>query len=441
MPKRSEAEAGPVMTEAAKYVIVGNSTAAVAAAEAIRERDPDGRLVMISRENRHTYSRPLITYLLGGKIDEARMEYRRRDFYEKRGIDARLGVEVESVDVERRELALSDGSGLGFEQLLLATGGTPIVPPLEGGNLRGVFTMTGWDDADAVREFIEENEVERAVVIGAGMIGIKSIEALRRIGLQVTALELAGRPLAMALDVPASELARAELERNGVDLRCGTTAERILSTGDRVGGVALEGGETLICQMVVFAIGVRPNTAIVAEAAIEVDRGIKVGAGMQTSVPGIYAAGDVAQGVELLSGKSMPIPILPGAFRQGRIAGANMAGGDEKYSGGLVMNSIAVFDLPTVSVGVTAPEGEEYEELVWKRETPPAYKKVVLRNDRVVGAVLVGEVDRAGIFTGLIKRQVDVSAIKDLILSDEFGVLSLPSEYRKHVVSGQGIEV
>jgi NAD(P)H-nitrite reductase large subunit len=162
---------------------------------------------------------------------------------------------------------------------------------------------------------------------------------------------------------------------------------------------------------------------------------------MQTTVPGIYAAGDVAQAREILSGRSMPIPILPGAFRQGRIAGANMAGGEERYAGGLVMNAIAVFDLPTISVGVTSPEGEECEELVWKREDPPAYKKVVLEADRVVGAVLVGEVDRAGIFTGLIRRKVDVAAIKDLILSDEFGVLSLPSEYRKHVVSGQGIEV
>jgi NAD(P)H-nitrite reductase large subunit len=425
----------------AKYVIVGNSTAAVAAAEAIRERDADGRLVIISREERHTYSRPLITYLLGGKVDAAGMEYRRRDFYQQNGIEARLGVEVEKVDVEGRKLQLSDKSELGFEKLLVATGGTPIIPPLEGGELCGVFTMTGWDDAEAMRKFIAENKVERAVVIGAGMIGIKSIEALRRVGLDVTALELADRPLAMALDEHASELARAELVRQGVDLRCGTTAERILSTGDKVGGVVLNDGETVICQMVVLAIGVRPDTSIVAETAVNVDRGIVVGEDMQTSVPGIYAAGDVAQGVEMLSGKSMPIPILPGAFRQGKVAGANMTGASERYAGGLAMNSIAVFDLPTISVGITSPQGEDFEELVWQREEPPAYKKVVLKNDRVVGAIMVGDIDRAGIFTGLIKRGVDVSGIKDLILSDDFGVLSLPSEYRKHVVSGQGIEV
>ncbi|MHC4914121.1 MAG: NAD(P)/FAD-dependent oxidoreductase [Planctomycetota bacterium] len=428
------------MSDSAKYVIVGNSTAAVAAAEAIRERDPQGRLVMVSREERHTYSRPLITYLLGGKIDEPRMDYRARDFYEKLGIELRLGTEVEGLDAERRLVTFKGGGELGFERLLLASGGAPIVPKMEGADLRGVFTMTGWDDVDAVRAFLAGGEVERAVVIGAGMIGVKAVEALRGLGLEVTAVELAERPLAAALDATAGGMAVAELERNGVDLRCGTSVERILATDGRVGGALLADGATVICQMVVVAVGVRPDVKIAA-GAVEVDRGVVVNEDMETSVPGIYAAGDVAQAREILSGESMPIPVLPGAFRGGRVAGANMAGGAEKYSGGLVMNAISVFDLPTISVGLTSAPDESCEELSWKRDDPPAYRKAVLRGNRLVGAVLVGDVDRAGIFTGLIRGKVDVSGVREMILSDEFGVLSLPAEYRKHVVSGQGIEV
>ena len=428
------------MSDSAKYVIVGNSTAAVAAAEAIRERDSAGRLVMVSREERHTYSRPLITYLLAGKIDEPRMDYRDRGFYERLGAEFRPGVEVEGLDAERRCLRLNLGGELSFEKLLIATGGAPIVPPMEGAGLQGVFTLTSWDDADAVRAFLAGNGVERAVVIGAGMIGVKAIEALRRLGLEVTAVELAGRPLSAALDETAGAMAAAELERNGVDLRCGTSVERILATDGKVGGALLADGSTVICQMVVVAIGVRPDVRVAA-GIVEVDRGIVVDESMQTSVPGIYAAGDVAQAREILSGKSMPIPVLPGAFRGGRVAGANMAGGAERYPGGLAMNSIAVFDLPTISVGMTSAPDEDCEELSWRREDPPAYRKVVMRGKHLVGAVLVGDVDRAGIFTGLIRGKIDVSGVRDVILSDEFGVLSLPAEYRKHVVSGQGIEV
>lgn len=427
------------MTDSAKYVIVGNSTAAVAAAEAIRERDAGGRLVIVSREKRHTYSRPLITYLLAGKVDEPRMDYRRRDFYEKHNIETRLGVAVESVDPERRAVILADGSELGFEKLLLATGGKPIVPEVPGGDAAGVFTLTGWRDAERVREHLAANDVKRAAVVGAGMIGVKAIEALVRLGLAVTALELADRPLSAALDEAASRLAARELERNGVDLRCGTTVEKILTSGGRVTGALLRGGEQIDCQVLILAIGVRPDTAVVEGTAVQVDRGILVDDAMGTSVPGVYAAGDVAQARELLSGERRPIPILPGAFRQGRVAGANMAGDPERYSGGLVMNSIAVFDLPTISVGLTSGQG--CEELVWGREEPPAYRKVLLRENRVVGAVLVGEIDRAGIFTGLIRGGVDVSSVRDLLLTEEFGVLSLPAEYRKHVVSGAGIEV
>mgnify|MGYP000900424875 FL=1 len=191
-------------------------------------------------------------------------------------------------------------------------------------------------------------------------------------------------------------------------------------------------------------MGVAPNAQLArtTAGAVEVDRGVLVDDLMRTTAPDVYAAGDVAQGREALSGTKRAIPIWPGAFRQGRIAGLGMAGAEpERYDGALVMNSVSVFGLPTVSVGVAAQPPGDAEVLVSENAGVPSYRKVVLKGGRIIGAMLVGDIDRAGIFTGLIRSGTDVSSVKELLLTEQFGVLSLPAEYRKHVVAGAGIEV
>jgi NAD(P)H-nitrite reductase large subunit len=429
-------------SDSARYVLVGNSTAAVAAVEGIRSVDPTGRIVLISREEEHTYSRPLISHLLAGHVDEARMDYRPRDFYARHGVEARLGIEVGRVDAARRELELPSGGRLGFEKLLVATGGSPVVPEVEGRELAGVFSFTAWSDARALRKHIEERKPVRAVVVGGGMIGIKAVEALVPRGLSCTVVELAPHVLSLALDEAASVLAEDALRRAGVAVECNASVEKIIGKNGCVSGAVLKGGRRIECELLVFAIGVRPNVAAVKDTPVKVDRGILVNERQETSVPGIFAAGDVAQVIDVMTGQSRPIPILPGAYRQGRIAGMNMAGGSEAYEGGLAMNAIAVFDLPTISVGVTSPpSGSGYEEMVAVKRSPPSYRKVVLKGNRVVGAVFVGDIERAGIYTGLIRNRIDVSGIRQLLLTEEFGVLALPAEYRKHLVSGAGIEV
>ncbi len=162
---------------------------------------------------------------------------------------------------------------------------------------------------------------------------------------------------------------------------------------------------------------------------------------METSVGDIYAAGDVAQAPGLLTEGRQTLAILPDAYRQGAVAGANMAGDREAYLGGLPMNSVDVFGLPTISVGETDPDDEEAEILTDRREARRVYRKLVLRNGVIVGAIFIGDIERAGIYTGLIRRRVDVSDYREVLLSEEFGLLSLPADYRKHVVSGMGMEV
>jgi len=303
-----------------------------------------------------------------------------------------------------------------------------------------VFTFTTWADERAIEEHLRQNQVSQAVVLGGGLIGLKCLEALHLRGLPVTLVELADRILSATFDREASRLAEGALARAGVDVRTSTTVGKVLSRHGQLTGVELTDGSRIDCQMLVLGVGVRPDLSLVEATAIRTDRGIVVDDHMATSAAGIYAAGDVAQGLEALSGQTRPVPILPVAARQGRIAGTNMAGGDLRYEGAVLMNAVDVLALPTISVGRTV-EVEGDEVLSRLDEHAGTYRKLVLRNDRIVGAIFIGRIDRAGIFTGLIRSRIDVASFKELLLGDEFGLLSLPADYRAHMVSGAGIEV
>jgi len=427
-------------TDSAKYVIIGNSTAAIGCIEGIRSVDPDRSVILVAKEPCHTYSRPLISYFLAGEIDAERMHYRPRDFYDANRVDARLGLAATRVDPEQKIVETTNGS-LHFEKLLIASGGRPFVPDIPGIEASGVFTFTSWNDATVIGEYIEGNRAKRAVVVGGGLIGIKAAEALRARGLDVLVVELAGRLLPLALDAEGSRMAEESLRAAGVELECSTTVNRVLTEDGCVSGVLQGNDRTASCNLVIVAAGVVPATGLVAGSGIGVDKGILIDEGCRTSVEGIFAAGDVAQGCDALSGESRPIPIFPNAYHQGRVAGVNMAGGDASTNGTFSMNSVEVFGLPTVSVGLATASGDGYEELVHDDEASGTYRRVVLRGDRIVGALFVGDIDRAGIFTGLMRQGIDISSFKDLLLTEEFGLISLPEEYRKHVVMGEAIEV
>lgn len=427
-----------------RYVIIGNSAAAVGAIEAIREHDPDNPITVVADEPHHVYSRPLISYLLGGVIDESRMYYRPPDFYDRHKVQTMLGVEVVRVSPGEKTISLAGGGTLPYDRLLIATGGKPFVPPLPGSGLNGVFTFTKWDEARHIARYIEDHEVESALVVGGGLIGLKTIEALVARGIKVTVVELADRILSTVFDRTASKLAERILRQEHVDVRTGTTVEEIIGRGGRVDHAVLRDGERLNCDLVVFAIGVRPNTGLIpADAGIQVGRGISVDQHMRTTAPDVYAAGDCVEGYDMLLDVCRPIAIWPNAYRQGHVAGSNMAGAAKTYGDGFAMNSIEVCGVPTISVGLTEPQPEaNHCEVMeeYDRETL-TYKKLILRNDRLVGAIFIGDIDRAGIYTGLIRDRVDVSVFKKHLLSGNFGLISLPRDYRKHLVVGDGIEV
>ncbi|MHB1652854.1 MAG: NAD(P)/FAD-dependent oxidoreductase [Desulfitobacteriaceae bacterium] len=411
------------------YVIVGNSAAAVGAIEGIRSVDKTGKITLFSDEPYHTYSRPLISYYLFGKVTEDKMYYRPLDYYEHMGVDANLGTKVVSLLTGEKAVILESGVKVGFDQLVLATGGKPIVPPMPGRELEGVSTFLKWDDVKALEESIYPGV--RTVVIGAGLIGLKATEALIKREAEVAVVEMANRVLSAILDESAAGMVQTSIEEHGVHFYLENTVAEIRGEQGRVTGVRLRDGRELACDRVVVAIGVSPNTDLAKGTEIALNRGILVDEFMATNISGIYAAGDVAEGYDTLYRQQRVLPILPNAYKQGFTAGVNMAGERQAYRGGFAMNSIGFFDLPMITAGIVKPEGSEFTELVQSAPAKREYKKIVLREGRIVGFITLKKIDRAGILTGLMDKEVDVTSFQAHLFKEDFGYIYFPKEYRQ----------
>jgi len=411
-----------------KYLIIGNSAGGIGAAEAIREEDEAGTITIISDEAYPAYSRPLISEYLGNKCAPERMLFRPPDFYQKSNIRTLFGKTVVQVNFNEHTVKLESDRTLSWQRLLLATGGLPIVPKIEGVGLEGVFTFTKLDDAKAIDRFLNQSRRRvRAVVIGGGLIGVSVTEALVKRGVEVTIVEMKQRILNTILDEEASALEENILRRAGVVLITGHTVSKMGShLHGEVTGVSLDDSQRIPCEMVVIAIGVQPRVELVSDTQIEVNRGIVVDRNMATSMPDVYACGDVAEAYDFVYGENRLIPIWPSAYIGGRIAGLNMADIPTEYSGGTVMNSIRYFGANMVSAGIVAPLDNSYEVISQKRDH--VYRKVVLKDGLIMGLVFAGDIEMSGIIYNLMKNRVDVSSFRQVLVADDLGLASLPEE-------------
>jgi len=277
--------------------------------------------------------------------------------------------------------------------------------------------------------------VKKAVVVGGGLIGLKAAEGLNDRGVKVTVVELADRILSSAFDRQAGDIIERRLREVGLEIILNNSVEEIVRVRGRVKGVALKSGEMVEASDVVIAIGVVPNKAIVEGTRIITNRGVLTDEYMETNVPGVYAAGDVVEPLDLLLGQKRVTPIWPNAYIQGKFAGMNMAGSRKSYGGSIPMNSIEFYGVPTVSIGVSNPPDASYEVRTSGDPAENVYRKIVFKDDRLVGAVLVGSIEKAGVLTGLIADRVDVGAFKDELLEGDFGFARMPGETRKRILA------
>ncbi|MGB9627623.1 MAG: NAD(P)/FAD-dependent oxidoreductase [Thermodesulfobacteriota bacterium] len=411
-------------------VIIGNSASAVGAIEAIRKREPILPITVISDEPHAVYSRPLISYLLAGEIKPEQLAYRPKNFYEKNLVQAFLGRRVVRVDFNKKSVQLEEGKEVSYDRLLISTGGKPFLPKIDGLHLPGVYTFTKLEDAQKILSILKE--VQRTIVIGGGLIGLKTAEALRKRNLEVTLVELAKHILSLTMDETASSILEKELKKEGIQLITSNTVESIEGK-NRVESVRLSDGKVIKAQLVVVAIGVVPNVDLFKETRLHIEKGIRVNDRMETNIQGVYAAGDVVEAYDKVTKGYRTNPIWPNAYLQGKVAGNQMAGNsDYRYEGGFMMNSIEVAHIPTISLGLVNPPSKDGYQMIRRLDRRVnSYRKIVLKDDVIVGALFVGDIDRAGIITGLIREGIKVKGFKRQFLNESFGLVSFPKELRK----------
>ncbi|MFQ5901879.1 MAG: NAD(P)/FAD-dependent oxidoreductase, partial [Thermodesulfobacteriota bacterium] len=352
-------------------------------------------------------------------------------FYKEQKVDVLLNKTVTNIAHDKKRVLLDDSTEVGYEKLLIATGGKPIVPKIKGIDKKGVYRFLTLDHVKEIRESI--GNIDKAVVIGGGLSGIKAAEGLSGAGVKVTVVELMDRILKPVFDEKGSEIVEGIFKQNGVEVITSISAAEILGKAgedDCVGGVLLSDGREVSTDVVVVAVGVIPQTGFLKDTGMEIDRGIPVDEAMKTGIADIYAAGDVVESFDIVLGTRRLIPIWPKAYNEGRVAGFNMAGVDKKNAGSFAMNAADFFGFPTISAGLTNPgENDGCEVLSEYREDNEYYKKLVFRDSRLVGMVLMGDaVDRAGIALNLIKKKIDVRAFKDRLMDRDVGLISLPRE-------------
>ena len=389
-----------------RYVIVGNGTAAVGCIEGIRALDAEGEITVVSGEDRPVYGRPLISYYLMGKTDLAKMNYRPADFYEKNGCRVLYGRRAVALDPNKKTVTLDGGEALPYDALLIATGSRPFVPPFEGlDTVEKKYSFMTLDDALALEGALDGKA--RVLIVGAGLIGLKCAEGIKdRVG-HITVCDLADRVLSSILDADCAAVVQKHLEESGIDFLLGDTAVKF----DR-NVATMKSGKTVDFDVLVLAVGVRANTDLVKDAGGSVNRGIVVDQRCATDLPSVFAAGDCAEGYDSSTGGNRVLAILPNAYLQGHTAGSNMAGGDEALSNAIPMNSIGFFGLHIMTAG--AYDGEMTEE-----KSDAGIKRFFTKDGLLRGYILIGETERAGIYTSLVREKTPLSTL-DFDLTKKF---------------------
>lgn len=403
-----------------RYVIVGGGIASAACVEGIRSVDKTGEIVMVAGEGVPTYCRPLISYYLESKTTLDKMKYRPDDFYDKAGCRLVYGT-ADRIDADRRTVYVGD-EAIPYDELCLATGSTPFVPPFEG--IGDVPVRTGFmTQKDALYLESVLTPDARVLIVGAGLIGLKCAEGIAHRVKEVTVCDLADRVLSSILDKPCATRMQKVLESHGMKFYLKNSVARFEGST-----AVLQDGTRIAFDVLVTAVGVRANVGLVKGIA-DVDRGVLTDTHQRTSAPHIYAAGDCAQGYDASIEGARVVAILPNAYRQGYTAGVNMAGGDAAFDKGMPLNAIGFFGYHALTAG--AYRGETFEVV-----TDTSVKRLFVENGRLVGFMLLGDVARAGILTAMVRDRTPLGEDIAGIINNEPTLVGLGAAKRKEILGG-----
>jgi nitrite reductase (NADH) large subunit len=394
-----------------KIVIVGAGPAGITAAETVRPYDPHAEIVVLSAEPYPPYSPPaMIDHFLTGSNAHF---WRGEDWSDRFRIDYRSSTQVAAVVPAHHRLRLTDGTTLGYDQLVIASG-SRLYAPVKGSDLPGIHNFKSLSTANALIKQVRDQQARTAVIVGAGFIGMEIALLLCALGVRVTQVEMLDQVMPRMLDAETAGIVLNQMRARGVDVRLNTRASAFVGSG-YAQAVELEGGGALQADILIAATGVKPNTELLEDSGIEFQWGITVDDHLRTSVPNIFAAGDVVETADRLTGESYVHAIFPNAVEQGRVVGLNLLGYDEVYEGADSMNSLKHLGIPVMAVGHKA--GGE----VLRYQRADVLRTIYLADNRIVGFQLVSDISAAGVLRELMNRHVDIRPFKDRLARPDFG--------------------
>jgi len=401
-----------------KHVIIGNGIAGVCAAEAIRILDATADITIIGDETFPPYSRPMISHVLDGSQPHEKLPIRSDRFYDNLKITPLLGQRAAGIDVKNQQILLADGAPVSFDRLLIAAGADPRPLKAEGLDLGNVFYMRTQEHAK--QQVAALDGARRAVVLGGGLVGFKAAYGLLKRGLQVSMLITSGYPLSMQVDPISGGMILDELLRHGLTVEVGVSVAGFEGNG-AVQAAVTDTGARLPCDLVIIGKGVLPVRDFIPNNEIEIDLGVTVDAYLQSSAKHIYAAGDVAEMVDIARHCPWVNALWPEAAAQGRVAGCNMAGRPVAYPGSLSRNVMRVFDLDVLTVGnANPPDAENYQIVQAGGPDQGHYRRLVLQDGILVGAVMINRVEQGGVLRALIENRIPIRLPPERLLAPNF---------------------
>jgi nitrite reductase (NADH) large subunit len=394
-----------------KIVIIGAGPAGVSAVETICTYDRQAEIVVLSAEQTPPYSPPAMAdHFLNGSNAHL---WRGSDWPQQWGVDYRKGVQVTSIRPDSHRLQLKDGQWLDYDRLVIASGSS-LYAPVTGSDMPGVHNFKSLSAAEAIVGQVKSGKAKTAVIVGAGFIGMEIALLLQKLGASVIQVEMLDQVMSSMLDRDTAAIVLDLMRQHGVDVRLNSKADAFLGNGSAK-AVRLASGEVLEADILIAATGVKPNLDFLQDSGIAYQWGVHVDDHLRTNVPEVYAAGDVVEVPDRLTGEVYVHAIFPNAIEQGRVTGLNLAGIESRYAGGERMNSLKHLGLQVMAAGLK--EGDE----ILQEKRSGNLRTIYLKENRVVGFQLVGNTRAAGILRTLMIQGSDISSIKHRLLESSFG--------------------
>jgi len=416
-PTRAVAVVPELKTEIGRVVVIGAGVAGVTAAEELRRVLPDAELTLIGDEPYAFYNRMGITRLVSESVSIESLYLNRRDWAGSRRIDYRRGLPVTAIDRESGDVVLADRERIPYDRVVIATGAAPLVPPIDGFGAAGSFVLRTIDDAVQIQQHVRRHRCRTVVIVGAGLLGLEAAYYLTQLDLRVVMLDRSPWPLSRQLDEQAGALLWEMLHDLGIELLPLIEAERIVAD-ELVTGVELVDGGTIDAELCLAATGVVPNSELAEAAALEVAGGVTVNDAMQTSDPHIYAVGDV------VDHQGRRYGLWPASVEQAQVAATSIVGGEAAFSLLAQPARLKVPGIDLLSIGAVEASGEDSRTVLVSAYGTRRYRKLVLDDGRLAGAIILGDPELFDDVTAGVEQGIDLSSDLDAFEHGKWQALS-----------------